>query len=301
MAESDPRRLVAVRTVLECVYAACHFLLPVLVNGAPKVFEKLGTPPVHIARLKPTLDNLKPGTQTASGGILYEKVETAEALAKQQAEAAAKKAALEDMAKKRAAKAKAEAGGEAPASEFSKLDLRVGVIVDVMRHAEADALYVEKIDLGEGAPRQVVSGLVRFIPIEQMESRRVVVVANMKPTKLKGVESQAMVLCGKAPDGSAMELIEPPEGVPIGERVTCAGHEDEAEKQLNPKKKIWEKVQPSLNTVRAQLCPAPPRCLLREQESAQAPTLTPVASGRAVCPRSGSRLSAWLASRSSHS
>ena len=60
---------------------------------------------------------------------------------------------------------------------------------------------------------QVVSGLVKFIPIEQMANRRVVVVANMKPTKLKGVESQAMVLCGKAADGSAMELVEPPEGV----------------------------------------------------------------------------------------
>ena len=55
-----------------------------------------------------------------------------------------------------------------------------------------------------------------------------------------------MVLCGKGVD--SMELVEPPEGVPIGERVICAGHEDEPEKQLNPKKKIWEKVQPTLNT-----------------------------------------------------
>ena len=259
MKESDPRRLAVVRTVLECLYAACHFLLPFLVFGAPKVFAKLGSPPVPIAKLRPKLDNLKPGTMTTVGGILYEKVETAEAVAKQQADAAAKKAAVEAAAKKREAKAAAEASGAAPPSDFSKLDLRVGQIVDVIRHAEADSLYVEKIDLGEGSPRQVVSGLVKFIPIEQMGGRRVVVVANMKPTKLKGVESQAMVLCGKAADGSAMELVEPPAGVPLGERVVCAGHEAEAEGVLNPKKKIWEKVQPTLNTSAA--------CVVRHEET----------------------------------
>jgi len=257
MKEGDPQRLVVVRTVLESLYVACHFLLPFLVFKVPLVFERLNTPPTFIARLKPTLSNLTPGTSTSSGPILYEKVETAEALAKAAADAALKKKALEDAANKRAAKEKAAAGGAAAggaaagggeASDFAKLDLRVGTIVEVMRHAEADGLYVEKIDLGEGTPRQVVSGLVKFIPFEQMGGRRVVVVANMKPTKLKGVESQAMVLCGKAADGSAMELIEPPEGVPVGERVTCAGHEAEPEKVLNPKKKIWEKVQPTLNT-----------------------------------------------------
>jgi len=91
-----------------------------------------------------------------------------------------------------------------------------------------------------------------------MANRRVVVVANMKPTKLKGVESQAMVLCGKAADGSAMELVEPPEGVPLGERVVCEGHEQDAEAQLNPKKKLWEGVQPTLNTS--------PECVVRFKE-----------------------------------
>ena len=76
--------------------------------------------------------------------------------AKQAEEAKIKKQAIEAAAKKREAKQKAEAAGDAsPVSEFSKLDLRVGMIVDVQRHAEADALYVEKIDLGEGTPRQV--------------------------------------------------------------------------------------------------------------------------------------------------
>lgn len=253
----DPKRLVVVRTTLEGIYAAAHFLQPLLISGAATVFERLNTPAVPIVKLAGDLSNLKPGTQTNGGDILYQKVETAEALALQAEEAAKKKQAIEAAARKRAAAEKdAKEGGGAEASEFSKLDLRVGKIVEVVRHAEADSLYVEKIDIGEGAPRQVVSGLVKFVPIEQMQGRRVVVVANMKPSKLKGVESQAMVLCGKAQttdaegkaNVSAMELIEPPEGVPLGERVTCDGHAAEPEKQLNPKKKVWEKIQPTLNT-----------------------------------------------------
>ena len=115
-----------------------------------QVFEKLGTPAVAIATLKSSLCNLQPGTQTSSGGILYEKVETAEALAKQAEEAAIKKKAIEAAAKKREAAAKGEAaGGANGGSDLSKLDLRVGKILEVERHADADALYVEKIDLGE--------------------------------------------------------------------------------------------------------------------------------------------------------
>ena len=82
---------------------------------------------------------------------------------------------------------------------------------------------------------------------EALLGRRVVLLANTKPSKLKGVESQAMVLCGKSADGATMELVTPPEGVPLGERVVCEGHTAEPEAQLNPKKKIWEKVQPLLS------------------------------------------------------
>lgn len=258
--EGDVKRLVIVRTVLECIYACSHFLAPFVLDGATKTFAKLNTPPKHIHSLKPTLDNLQPGNQCEVGGeVLYQKVETAEALAEQKKASDLKKKAIADGEKKRAAKeaaAKGEAGpagGDAAASDFSKLDLRVGQIVHVERHpcGESPGLYVEKIDLGEpSGPRQVVSGLVKFIPQEGMLNHRVVVVANMKPSKFGKsvkVESQAMVLCGKSADGTKMELVTPPEGVPLGERVVCVGHDAPAEAQLNPKKKIWEKVQPTLS------------------------------------------------------
>lgn len=52
--------------------------------------------------------------------------------------------------------------------DVSKLDIRVGKIIECAKHPEADALYVEKIDLGEEKPRNVCSGLVKFIPLDQV-------------------------------------------------------------------------------------------------------------------------------------
>jgi len=78
----------------------------------------------------------------------------------------------------------------------AKLDIRVGKIVEVKRHPDADCLYVEKIDLGESnGPRTIVSGLVNFVPLDEMKNRLVIVLANLKPANLRGISSHGMVLC----------------------------------------------------------------------------------------------------------
>lgn len=56
-----------------------------------------------------------------------------------------------------------------PENSISRLDIRVGKITKVMKHPDADSLYVEEIDVGEGQPRTVVSGLVKYIPLEEMQ------------------------------------------------------------------------------------------------------------------------------------
>lgn len=95
---------------------------------------------------------------------------------------------------KKGAPAAAEAVEDGP----HRLDIRVGKIVEVSKHPDADSLYVEKIDLGEAVPRTIVSGLAKWVPIEQMENRLVAVLCNLKPAKMRGVESQGMVLCASA-------------------------------------------------------------------------------------------------------
>ncbi|XP_007054459.3 aminoacyl tRNA synthase complex-interacting multifunctional protein 1 isoform X2 [Chelonia mydas] len=130
--------------------------------------------------------------------------------------------------------------------DVSRLDLRVGCIITAKNHPDADSLYVEEVDVGETNPRTVVSGLVKHVPLEQMQNRMVVLLCNLKPAKMRGVVSQAMVMCASSPE--KVEILAPPSGAVPGERITFEGFPGEPEKELNPKKKIWEQIQPDLHT-----------------------------------------------------
>lgn len=146
---------------------------------------------------------------------------------------------------------KAEKKQAAPSQEdakvdVSRLDLRVGRIITAQKHPDADSLYVEQVDVGEGAPRTVVSGLVKHIPLDQMQNRLAVLLCNLKPAKMRGVVSQAMVMCASSPD--KVEILDPPGGAEPGDRVTFQGFPGEPDKELNPKKKVWEQIQPDLRT-----------------------------------------------------
>jgi len=145
-------------------------------------------------------------------------------------------------------KAKAPAKKEDLPMDISRINIRVGKIVHVKKHESADSLYVEQIDIGEDKPRNVVSGLVKFVPIEEMQDRMVLVVCNLKPANLKGVRSEAMVLAASNDDHTQVQLLIPPQGSKVGERVTVEGFSGDADEQLNPKHKVWETVQPELKT-----------------------------------------------------
>ena len=67
--------------------------------------------------------------------------------------------------------------------DTGRLDLRVGHIRKASKHPDADSLYVEAIDLGEEKPRTVISGLVKFIPEEEMQDRMVIILCNLKQAR----------------------------------------------------------------------------------------------------------------------
>ncbi|XP_044523927.1 tyrosine--tRNA ligase, cytoplasmic isoform X1 [Gracilinanus agilis] len=127
----------------------------------------------------------------------------------------------------------------------SRLDIRVGKVISVEKHPDADSLYLEKIDVGEPAPRTVVSGLVQFVPKEELQDRLVVVLCNLKPQKMRGVESQGMLLCASVEGANRqVELLDPPSGSAPGERVFVEGFEKgQPDDELKPKKKVFEKLQ----------------------------------------------------------
>lgn len=147
---------------------------------------------------------------------------------------------------KPAGEAKPAAPSEEPPIDVGRLDMRVGRIVEVSRHPDADSLYVEKIDCGEPNPRTVISGLVKFVPIEQMQNRMVVALCNLKPAKMRGILSEAMVMCASTPD--KVEILAPPEGSVPGDLVHIEGYPRVPDAVMNPKKKIFETVAPDLKT-----------------------------------------------------
>lgn len=150
----------------------------------------------------------------------------------------------------------------------SLIDLRVGHILKAIKHPEADSLYVSTIAMGDPAGtddtteyegqvvRTVCSGLNGLVPLEAMQDRKVVVVCNLKPVKMRGIKSSAMVLAasprikeGEVDDHKGpVELVNPPADAKAGERVYFEGWQGEPEKVLNPKKKIWETFQPGFTT-----------------------------------------------------
>ncbi|KAG8439964.1 hypothetical protein GDO86_005942 [Hymenochirus boettgeri] len=79
-----------------------------------------------------------------------------------------------------------------------------------------------------------------------MQNRMAVLLCNLKPAKMRGVLSQAMVMCASSPE--KVEILDPPSGAVPGDRIIFHGFPGEPDKELNPKKKTWEQIQPDLLT-----------------------------------------------------
>ncbi|KAM6313686.1 aminoacyl tRNA synthase complex-interacting multifunctional protein 1 [Aegotheles albertisi] len=158
-----------------------------------------------------------------------------------------KKEKVEKKGEKKEKKQQPASGhSDAKPVDVSCLDLRVGCIITAKKHPDADTLYVEEVDVGEASLRTVVSGLVKHVSLDQMQNRMAILLCNLKPAKMRGVVSQAMVMCASSPEKVEI-LAPPPEAVP-GDRITFEGFSGNPEKELNPKKKIWEQIQPDLHT-----------------------------------------------------
>jgi methionyl-tRNA synthetase len=102
-------------------------------------------------------------------------------------------------------------------ADFQKLDLVVGTVTSVEPHPNADKLYVLKVDLGEETERQLVAGLKPYYTPEALAGRQIVVVANLEPATLRGVESQGMLLAGQT--GDVVAVLSPEKPLAPGSKV----------------------------------------------------------------------------------
>lgn len=90
--------------------------------------------------------------------------------------------------------------------DFKKLDLRVGKILEIENHPNADKLYLLKVDLGEENPRQIVAGLKPYYKREQLLNKKAIFVANLEPAIIRGIKSNGMILAVDDNKGSVIIL-----------------------------------------------------------------------------------------------
>ena len=102
--------------------------------------------------------------------------------------------------------------------DFAKLDLRVGSVKACEKVEKADKLLKLTIDLGTET-RTIVSGIALHYKPEEMVGKQVVVVVNLAPRKMKGIESQGMILTAEDKDGK-LRLLKPEEAVSPGSSVS---------------------------------------------------------------------------------
>ena len=105
-------------------------------------------------------------------------------------------------------------------SEWQKLDLRVGKILSVEDHPNADKLYVIEVDLGKLGKRKLVAGLKGHYKPKELKGKLCIVFANLEPAVLRGVKSEGMILAAVSEDKSNVKIIQPSKDIEIGAKVS---------------------------------------------------------------------------------
>ena len=101
--------------------------------------------------------------------------------------------------------------------DFSKVELRIAEVKEVLDHPNASKLYILKIDAGDGEMRQLVAGLKPYIAPEKLIGKKIVIIANLEPAVLRGEVSQGMLLAAEH-DGR-VTFLTPAEDLPPGSKV----------------------------------------------------------------------------------
>lgn len=160
--------------------------------------------------------------------------------------------AKERKKQQKAKKSEAPAASAAPAVDvpvIGRVDLRVGKIVEIEKHPNADRLYIEKVDFGEAELRTVVSGLVEHVPIDDLRDRMCMFICNLKPASICKVQSTAMLLVAKN-ETQGLEPLIIPAGARPGDRICVAGVEAQPDAVIKPAKEpqmsVWDEVRKDL-------------------------------------------------------
>ena len=232
-----PRLQTVIRTLLEVNKVVAVLVSPFMPATAEKMLERLGIE-IKTAELRLADDarwgTLEEGAQVSKGEALFPRVETAGKKGQKPPKAPGKAAGGPKQQPGEMKKPEAAAGSVAQASQpagvpgavdaagtididfFRQVDLRVGLIKQAEKVPQSEKLVKLIVDIGE--ERQVVAGIAKTHSPEDLVGKQVVLVANLKPAKLMGIESHGMILAVR--DGQDLKLVVPEKDVVPGGKIS---------------------------------------------------------------------------------
>lgn len=222
----DPAQAERLQAVMynlaEALRIVAILIAPFVPVTAPKIYEQLGLgKPESFFMADAVWGKLATGTKVQKGEPLFPRIEVTEAgetviAATKKTAAKAIKAEAPKVEAKKEAKPAAAAAGEITIDDFSKIDLRVATVVAAERVPKTDKLIKLQVKIGD-EERTIVSGIAQHYEPENLIGKNVIVIANLKPAKLRGIESRGMVLA--ASDGEGNLVLADAPGIASGSKV----------------------------------------------------------------------------------
>jgi methionyl-tRNA synthetase len=239
----DPKQRETLNAVLyraaESLRWLCVLLYPVMPNASAGIYQQLGMSQ-NVSNVNPrelSWGGLEPGQAIGEVKPLFPRIDKAKTMTEIKAE----KSEVRDQTSggssdERASSATMREGSESSGqhateadavpgvayidiTDFAKIDLRVGEVRTAERIPKADKLLLITVDIGEEKPRQLLAGIAQYYEPEKLIGRKIVVVANLKPRKLRGYESQGMLLAASVGDEGKPVIATFAEEVPNGARL----------------------------------------------------------------------------------
>lgn len=222
----DPAQAERLQAVMynlaEALRIIAILIAPFVPVTAPKIYEQLGLGKLESFFMADAVwGKLATGTKVQKGEPLFPRIEVTEAgetviAATKKTAAKAIKAEAPKAEAKKEAKPAAAAADEISIDDFAKIDLRVATVVAAERVPKTDKLIKLQVKIGD-EERTIVSGIAQHYEPENLIGKNVIVIANLKPAKLRGIESRGMVLA--ASDGEGNLVLADAPGIASGSKV----------------------------------------------------------------------------------
>ncbi len=221
--DADAKRLDEVLyTAAEALRIVTALLAPILPESAAKIWAQLGfTTPIDLVR---TVDlhwgHLQGNQALGALATVFPRADVKASIEKMMDLESKEVARQSELLGKKPEPTAAAASGSSQITidDFAKVDLRVGIVLDAAAVKGSDKLLHLYVDIGEPTPRSIMAGIAGAYQPEVLVGRKVVIVANLAPRKLRGIESQGMIVAASR-EGDVPVLASFLEDVPIGARL----------------------------------------------------------------------------------